>query len=147
MTGVTKDGVFLDGSPDCNELLPAVHGYLCSIARADTLIGGLADSLDESSYADNTTILFWSGHGYHYGEKQRMAKRWLWERFTHVPCIVVVPGVRKPGRRCTLPVDLMSVCPTLSELCGIPVRKENEGVSIVPLLTSSANTAVRRVQS
>ena len=28
----------------------------------------------------------------------------------------------------------MSVYPTLSELCGIPVREENEGIGIVPLL-------------
>jgi arylsulfatase A-like enzyme len=119
---------------ECNELLPAVRAYLACIAHADALIGGLLDTLDNSPWADNTIIVFWSDHGYQFGEKQRMAKRSLWERSTHVPYIVVAPGVTKPGGRCTRSVDLMSVYPTLTELCGLPFRKENEGVSIVPLL-------------
>ncbi len=123
---------------ECDELRPAVRGYLASIAHADTLIGGLMTSLDESRYADNTIIVFWSDHGYHFGEKQRMAKRSLWERATRVPLIVVADGITKPNSRCSRPVDLMSVYPTLLELCGLPARIENEGVSIVPLLRDPA---------
>lgn len=119
---------------DCGELRPAVQGYLSGIAHADTLIGGLIDALDTSSFADNTIIMFWSDHGYQFGEKQRMAKRSLWERATRVPLIVDAPDVTKPGGLCSRPVDLMTVYPTLVELCGFPAREENEGVSVVPLL-------------
>jgi arylsulfatase A-like enzyme len=119
---------------DCGELRPAVQAYLSSIAHADALIGGLINVLDASAFADNTIVVFWSDHGYHFGEKQRMAKRSLWERATRVPLIFVAPGVSKTGKKCSRPVDLMTVYPTLVDLCGLPERKENEGVSVVPLL-------------
>ncbi len=119
---------------ECGELRAAVQGYLASISHADTLIGGLMQALDNSRYADNTIVVFWSDNGYHFGEKQRMAKRTLWDRAAHVPLIVVVPGVTKGSGRCERAVDLMSLYPTLVELCGLPAKAENEGVSIVPLL-------------
>ncbi|UCG48763.1 MAG: sulfatase, partial [Phycisphaerales bacterium] len=119
---------------ECGEFRAAVQGYLASISHADTLIGGLMQALDSSGYADNTIVVFWSDNGYHFGEKQRMAKRTLWDRAAHVPLIVAVPGVTKAGGRCERPVDLMSLYPTLVELCGLPAKAENEGVSIVPLL-------------
>ncbi|MHC4070725.1 MAG: sulfatase-like hydrolase/transferase [Planctomycetota bacterium] len=119
---------------ECGELRPAVRGYLSSISHADTLVGGLLKAIDESPYADNTIIVFWSDHGYHFGEKQRMAKRSLWERATRVPLIVVAPGITKPGSRCTRPVDLMALYPTLVDLCGLPPREKIEGESIAALL-------------
>jgi arylsulfatase A-like enzyme len=122
----------------CEELRAAVQGYLASISHADTLIGGLMQALDRSPYAENTIVVFWSDNGYHFGEKQRMGKRSLWERAAHVPLIVAAPGITKPGGRCDHPVDLMSLYPTLVELCGLPVKVENEGVSIAPLLNNPA---------
>ncbi|MHC4241592.1 MAG: sulfatase [Planctomycetota bacterium] len=123
---------------ECGELRAAVQGYLASISHADTLIGGLMQALDRSPCAENTIVVFWSDNGYHFGEKQRMAKRSLWERAAHVPLIVAAPGITKPGGRCDRPVDLMSLYPTLVELCGMPLKVENEGVSIVPLLKKPA---------
>ena len=122
----------------CEELRAAVQGYLASISHADTLIGGLMQALDRSLYVENTIVVFWSDNGYHFGEKQRMGKRSLWERAAHVPLIVAAPGITKPGGRCDHPVDLMSLYPTLVELSGLPVKVENEGVSIVPLLKNPA---------
>jgi arylsulfatase A-like enzyme len=46
----------------------------------------------------------------------------------------IVPGVTKPGTICSAPVDFMGIFPTLTELCGIPTPKHNEGVSFAPLL-------------
>jgi len=122
----------------CGELRAAVQGYLASISHADTLVGGLMQALDSSPHAGSTIVVFWSDNGYHFGEKQRMAKRTLWDRAAHVPLIVAAPGVTQPGSRCERPVDLMSLYPTLVELCGLPAKSENEGVSIVPLLRDPA---------
>jgi arylsulfatase A-like enzyme len=119
---------------DSGEMRAAVQAYLACIAHADTLIGGLLDTLDAQGLADNTIIILWSDHGYHFGEKQRTAKRSLWERATRVPFIVVAPGITLPMQRCSQPVDLMSVYPTLLQLCGLPPNAANEGISVVPLL-------------
>jgi arylsulfatase A-like enzyme len=75
----------------------------------------------------------WSDHGFHLGEKQRWAKRTLWEETTRVPMIISAPGLAK-GERSSRPVGLIDIFPTLTDLCGLPDREDLEGVSLKPLL-------------
>jgi arylsulfatase A-like enzyme len=58
----------------------------------------------------------------------------LWEESTHVPLIVVAPGVATPGSRSDEAVSLMDVYPTLAEIAGIDVPSHVEGQSLLPLL-------------
>ncbi|MCA8988811.1 MAG: DUF4976 domain-containing protein, partial [Planctomycetaceae bacterium] len=53
---------------------------------------------------------------------------------THIPFLVVAPGVTTAESRCDQPVDLTTVYPTLLELCDLPADPECEGISLVPLL-------------
>jgi arylsulfatase A-like enzyme len=76
-------------------------------------------------------ILF-ADHGYHLGEKQRWSKFSLWERTTRVPFIVSVPGYT-PGKSAK-PIELLSIYPTLVELCGLPTNPDLERVSVAPLM-------------
>ena len=59
-------------------------------------LDALANGGARFSQFDNTIVVLWSDHGFHFGEKQHLAKRTLWEESTRVPFIVVGPGV-KPG--------------------------------------------------
>lgn len=111
-----------------------VQSYLCSIAHADTLVGKLLDAFDKSAYRDNTIVVFWSDHGYHFGEKDHFAKNTLWERSTHVPFIFVAPGLTKPSTRCDQPVDLTCLFPTLTSICGLPVPEGLDGFNVTSLL-------------
>jgi arylsulfatase A-like enzyme len=121
---VLAQGVWKDG----------VQGYLASISFADAMVGWLIDALDRSGRADDTIIVLWADHGFHLGEKERWRKWTLWQRTTHVPFIVVAPGVTTPGTRTGKPVSLMDIYPTLTELAGAPTPTHVEGKSLVPLL-------------
>ena len=112
----------------------AVQGYLASISFADALIGRLISALDRSRYADSTVIVFYSDNGFHVGEKEHWYKSTLWERATHVPFIVVVPGLTHPGSVCQRPVNLIDIYPTLVELCNLSSRDDLDGQSLIPLL-------------
>ena len=112
----------------------AVQAYLATITYMDFLVGRLMDALDKSAYKDNTIVVLWSDHGWHLGEKEHWRKFALWEEATRAPLVWIVPGVTKPGTACARTVDLMSVYPTLADLCGIPIPKHAEGVSLRPLL-------------
>ena len=46
----------------------------------------------------------------------------------------VVPGVTKEGGRCTRPVNLIDIYPTLVDVCGLTPKAELEGISLKPLL-------------
>jgi arylsulfatase A-like enzyme len=112
----------------------AVQGYLAAIAYCDAQIGRLLDAYDKSPHKDNTVIVFWGDHGWHLGEKEHWRKFALWEEATRMPYVWVAPGVTKPGGVCDRTVDLMSVYPTLCDLCGVAKPKHVEGETITPLL-------------
>jgi arylsulfatase A-like enzyme len=114
-----------------------VQAYLACISFVDNEIGKLMTALDESAHADNTIVVFWSDHGYRVGEKGTFAKHSLWEVATQIPLIFKGPDIPK-GREIDAPVELLSLYPTLLELCRLPKNTENEGISLVPILKGGA---------
>lgn len=112
----------------------AVQAYLASTSFADAMVGRLLDALDASGTAGNTIVVLMSDHGFHLGEKHRWRKSSLWNESTHVPLIIVAPGVTVPGSRSGKPVSLLDVYPTLTELAGVPVPDHLEGTSLLPLI-------------
>lgn len=120
-----------------NQWRNLVRSYLASTSFVDAQIGRLLEALDQAGLAENTIVVVWGDHGYHLGEKAITGKNTLWERSTRVPLVFAGPGV-KPGQRCTRPVELLDVYPTLIELTGVPARDDLEGLSIVPQLRDAA---------
>ncbi|GIW79377.1 MAG: choline-sulfatase [Gemmatales bacterium] len=116
-----------------NQWKHAVQAYLASSTFVDHCVGMVVDALRTSRYRDNTIVVLFSDHGWHLGEKQRWAKRSLWEDATRVPMIVAAPGCKKGGVS-PRPVGLIDIFPTLLELCGLKPDGELEGQSLVPLL-------------
>ena len=81
-------------------------------------------------------MIFFGDHGWNLGEKHHWRKFALWEEATRAPLIWVAPGVTKAGSTSERTVDFMSIYPTLSELCGLPIPSHVEGVSIRKLLAN-----------
>ena len=118
------------------EWKPLVQSYLACVSFVDAQIGKVLTALDESEYADNTYIVLFSDHGFHLGEKERYAKRSLWEDGARTPIIIVGPGIAS-GKTCTKPVQLLDIYPTLLDLTGHQADPLHEGHSLVPLLKDS----------
>lgn len=116
------------------DLDEVVRSYVACVRHADALVGRVLDALDASPYAQDTIVVFWSDHGYHFGEKRHFAKNTLWERSSRVPLAVIAPGVTTPGTTCSRPVSLLDLYPTLVDLCGLPGRNDLDGVGLRPLL-------------
>lgn len=112
----------------------AVQSYLAAIAFADAQLGRVLEALDSSEYRDNTNVVLWSDHGWHLGQKLHWRKFALWEEATHNVMMMSVPGMTKPGGRCTKPVNLIDIYPTLVDLHGLSAKPGLEGTSLTPLL-------------
>ncbi|PHR86462.1 MAG: iduronate-2-sulfatase [Blastopirellula sp.] len=117
----------------------AVQGYLAASSFADACVGHVLNALEQSSYKDNTIIVLWGDHGYHIGQKDHLAKSALWDQTTHTPLIIHVPEKLRAGStaiqtRCSRPVSLIDLYPTLIELCGLPKRNDLDGRSLAPLV-------------
>ncbi|MGV3757077.1 MAG: sulfatase [Verrucomicrobiota bacterium] len=119
-----------------------VRSYLASTSFVDAQVGRIMAALEASGQAENTIVVLWGDHGWHLGEKGITGKNTLWERSARVPLIFAGPGVTKNGR-CTQPAELLDMYPTLVELCGLPARKDLEGISLVPQLKNPATKRER----
>jgi len=113
-----------------------VRSYLASTSFVDAQIGRLLDALDAAGLSKNTVIVLWSDHGWHLGEKGITGKNTLWERSTRVPFIFAGPSV-KQNARCTQPVELLDIYPTLIELCYLKSRDGLEGHSLMAQLKNA----------
>ncbi|GAB5407004.1 MAG: sulfatase [Aureliella sp.] len=111
----------------------AVQAYLASVSFADHCVGKVLDALAAGPHADNTIVVLFSDHGFHLGEKQRWAKRTLWEDGTRVPVIISAPGMKR-DQRTRAPAELLDVFPTLLELAQLPADASQEGQSLVPVM-------------
>jgi len=116
---------------------PAIlQAYLACASSADHQVGRVLQMLEASPLADNTYIVLCSDNGYHLGEKGRFGAASLWKKSSRVPLIIVGPGLAK-GQKCSAPVQLLDIYPTLIELLGLTPNSQNEGHSLVPLLIKS----------
>ena len=111
----------------------AVQAYLASSTFVDHCVGKVLSALQASEYSHNTIVVLFSDHGFHLGEKQRWAKRTLWEDSTHVPLVISSPGVAG-GFQSDEPVELLDIFPTLLQLAGLPADSGQQGKSLVPLM-------------
>ena len=118
-----------------------IQGYLASIHFADAMLGRVMSALESGPNAENTIVVLWSDHGWQLGEKEHWQKYTPWRAVTRIPLIIRVPNSLAstlpngtPQARCDYPVNLLSLYPTLLELCGLPELDSCDGPSLVPLL-------------
>jgi arylsulfatase A-like enzyme len=119
-----------------------IQGYLASIHFADAMLGRVLDALESGPNSDNTIVVLWSDHGWQLGEKEHWQKYTPWRGVTRIPLMIRVPKTSSPslpngtpiGVRCDAPVNLLSLFPTLLDLCQLPPNPVNDGPSLLPLL-------------
>jgi len=122
-----------DWAIENNEWKNIIQAYLACISFVDYEVGRVLDALENSKYSDNTVIVLWSDHGYRLGEKGTFAKHALWEEATNAPLIFAAPGLPK-GKVIDTPAEMLSIYPTLLDLCGLPAYNRNEGINLTPVM-------------
>tara|TARA_B100001769_G_scaffold14001_1_gene9581 strand:+ start:1667 stop:3112 length:1446 start_codon:yes stop_codon:yes gene_type:complete len=110
-----------------------IKSYYATISYLDTLIGELIKSLDELGLRDNTTIVFWSDHGFFLGEHGMWCKHHTYNEAIHVPLIVSSPKMQKGFQTDTM-VEYVDLYPTICEIVGIKPPNYIHGKSFVQVL-------------
>ncbi len=130
--------------------------YAAMVHSLDDAVGRLLDEIDRLGIADNTIIIFFSDNGGNMyngipetlpnGEKfltpptsntpLKGGKATMYEGGIRVPCVIVWPGLTKPGTKTDALIQSTDFYPTLVHNLGLKVPKNYpvDGVDLTPVL-------------
>lgn len=128
------------GPLDDEKARTLIHGYHAAVSFVDAQLGRVIDELDKLRLSTNTIIMLWGDHGWHLGDHGMWSKHTNYEEATHIPLLIVAPGVTKPATRSRALVETVDLYPTLCELAALPQPHNPQpldGTSLVPVLKES----------
>ncbi|NEW68934.1 sulfatase-like hydrolase/transferase [Streptomyces rhizosphaericus] len=108
-------------------------GYYGMVRRLDEVLGRVVSALERRGELDETVILFTSDHGCHFKTRNDEYKRSVHDASLRVPTVLRGPGLRG-GVRLPELVSHVDLPPTLLRAAGVPVPKEMQGRSLLPLV-------------
>lgn len=114
-----------------------IHGYYASMSYMDAQVGRVMEGLKATGLDQNTIVVLWGDHGYHLGDHGSWTKHSNYEQATHIPYLIIAPGVTKPGSSTGQLAETVDLYPTLAELAGIALPQTEQpidGTSLVPVL-------------
>jgi arylsulfatase A-like enzyme len=119
------------------------------VEAMDEQIGRVLDKLEQLGIADNTAVILMSDNGGLSTSEGsptsnlplRGGKGWLYEGGIREPFLIRWPGVTKPGTKSDVPVISTDFYPTILDMAGLPLKKDQhlDGVSLVPLLKGATS--------
>ena len=133
---VTRSPYHPEIAADLDLWVDFIHGYLASVSYADAKVGQILNALQaDPALAGDTSILLWSDHGYHLGDKDQWGKFTHWREATQVPFLLVDPDA-EGGQTARQIVSLVDIFPTVLDSMGVdaPARLGLAGDSLLPIL-------------
>ena len=114
------------------EAKKSILAYDACVSFIDSQIGNLLYVIREEKLHKNTVIVILGDHGYHLGEHGLWRKNSLYEESARSPLLIYSPT--SSGGECKKIVEFINIFPTIADLCGLPIPKEVEGVSMKELV-------------
>ena len=110
------------------------QAYFACVSYSDAQVGKVLAELDRLHLRTNTIVILWGDHGWKLGEHAAWGKHTDVENDVNAPLILSVPGMKNAGAHSRALVEFVDIYPTLSELAGLTMPHNLEGISFRPLL-------------
>ncbi|MBD3182307.1 sulfatase-like hydrolase/transferase [Candidatus Poribacteria bacterium] len=117
------------------EIKRHIAAYYAMITHADTQIGRVLKTLEETGKVDNTIIVFAGDNGLALGRHGLMGKQSVYEHSVKVPLVMSGPGVPNNTKSEAF-TYLIDIYPTLCDLCNVNIPETVEGKSLVPAMSN-----------
>ena len=145
----TKVGKYRANGEECPDVQNPIAGFAAMMEHLDNEVGAILTLLEELKVDRNTLVMFTSDNGAHKEGghnpdfwnstgSMRGHKRDMHEGGIRVPMLARWPGVIAPGKVTAHISGFQDVLPTVCELIGQPVPKQNDGISFAPTLRGEA---------
>jgi len=121
--------------------------YDAEIRYMDEHIGKVLDEVKAMGLSDNTIIIFTADHGESLGEHNYYFAhgRLPYNDNVEVPLIIMNPGLKSEIKVIDQPVELINILPTVLDILDIPINKEAQGKSLVPLMLGNSDSIPKYV--
>lgn len=110
-----------------------LSGYYGMVKRLDEALGRIRDVLKSLKIEKETILVFSSDHGCHFKTRNQEYKRSCHESSIRIP-LAFYGSAFTGGGRIQEKVSLVDLAPTLLDACGLPVPRDMQGQSIMPLV-------------
>lgn len=114
-----------------------MHDYMACILSLDRNIGRVLDYLDKAGLAENTIVIYSSDQGFYLGEHGWFDKRFMYEQSLRMPFVMRYPNVIKPQSVVNEMVVNIDFAPTILNIAGVPIPKDMQGKSVLPLVSKT----------
>ena len=122
-----------DAYRDPARIQQMISDYYGLVSLDDEWIGRLLDRLQELGLAEKTLVVFTSDHGEMLGDHGMHSKTVFYEGSSHIPLLMRLPGVIKPGTVVTAPVSQIDYYATILDYLGV-AAPPTQGRSLRPLV-------------
>lgn len=120
--------------PDREQLAYVRRLYRGELQVIDRALGELLDALESRGELDGALVVLVGIHGEEFLEHGSAGHgHTLYEESIRVPLAIRAPQLLAPGR-VEVPIDLLDLSPTLTDLLGIGFDPQWQGESLVPLI-------------
>ncbi|MEM7456528.1 MAG: sulfatase, partial [Planctomycetota bacterium] len=68
--------------------LELIHGYFAALSYMDAQLGRVIDELDRLNLSENTIVVLWGDHGWHFGDHGSWTKHTNYEQDNRIPLII-----------------------------------------------------------
>jgi iduronate 2-sulfatase len=125
--------------PDEGSLSPElasrlVRGYRACASFVDAQVGRIMQALEEREMAEDTLVVLWGDHGWHFNELGMWGKQTNFEQALRVPLVMRGCGVRA-GEVDSF-VELVDIFPTLASFAGLEAPSGLDGRDLAGALRS-----------
>ncbi len=146
----SKVGKYRAGEEECPDVKNPVAGFAAMMEHLDNEVGTILALLQELKVDEKTLVMFASDNGAHKegGHNPtfwnstgnlRGHKRDMHEGGIRTPMLARWPGVIPRGATTDHISGFQDILPTICELIGQPVPKQNDGISFLPTLRGQKN--------
>ncbi|XP_027584796.1 arylsulfatase K isoform X2 [Pipra filicauda] len=115
--------------------------YYAMCAETDAMLGEIISALGDTGLLRKAVVIFTADHGELAMEHRQFYKMSMYEGSSHVPLLVMGPGVKEQQEIPNV-VSLVDIYPTMLDIARIPVPQNLSGYSLIPLLHKKTESEV-----
>ncbi|HNF96352.1 MAG TPA: sulfatase [Pseudomonadota bacterium] len=108
--------------------------YDCDISYNDHHFGKLLELLKKTGHENDTMVIYTSDHGEEFWDHGRIGHgQSLRQELIHIPLWIYYPPLFPGGKVVEEGAELVDLLPTLADAFGMPIPKDVQGESLIPI--------------